>query len=237
MAKNLNALFTEIDQITQKIHSLHLEVNQQDKRLIDFNIKIEQAKSKSHDLKAQKKSKQENAQRLENELAVKQGHLEKAQAQIETAVNQTECDALEKQIATLLPQVEQLTASVLEFMEQIELLEEEIKNIDNFLNGATQGLAEIESDVKSEKSQLNEQIIQYQSLREDELMIALSPSHKNEVKNSLAKFADKSPFAQLNGKNCRICGAQADSFQSKEIENGRDIQFCNGCERILYIAS
>jgi len=172
----------------------------------------------------------------EKELFEKEHDLEKANGHLSMVSKETEAKALEKEISTLNPRIDTLQEKVLENMEEIESLEKEISDCTSFINGSLETLEELQSEVGTEVEKENQEIENFRS-RAKLLLEDLESGQKSLFLSVKKSVKDDLVITFLQGNKCSRCRFEAPSTQISDIENGRSLELCSGCGRILIPAT
>lgn len=172
----------------------------------------------------------------EKELFEKEHELEKVNGHLSMVSNEIQEKALEKEISTLTPLIDSLQEKVLENMESIESIDQEILDCENFIKGSLDSLEELQSEVNSEIEKENQQIKNYQS-RAKLLLDSLESAQKSLFLSVKKSAKDEIVVTFLQGNKCSRCRFEAPSTQISDIENGRSLELCTGCGRILIPAT
>ncbi|OUR93642.1 hypothetical protein A9Q84_19430 [Halobacteriovorax marinus] len=172
----------------------------------------------------------------EKTLFKKEKDLEKANGHLTMVTNDNQIKALEKEVSVLTPLIDSLQENVLENMETIEGLEQEITDCTSFIEGSLESLKELTLEVDSEVKKENQQIENYQS-RAKLLLESLETNQRSLFLSVKKTVKDHQVVAFLQGKNCSRCKFEAPSSQVTEVENGRSLELCSNCGRILVPAT
>ena len=162
----------------------------------------------------------------------KQIRLGKLDHQLSLAVTQKEQFAFECQIQILKVEIETLENDYFEKLEESEHLLQEIRDLKSFFEGSEKTLIEIKNEV--EKNTTNEKsIIQNRQMRIDSLLDQCHLSVKKIFQELKLTFKEKSPVSYLIDKKCSACHVQLDSITKNSLEEGRSIECCPTCSRLL----
>ena len=150
--------------------------------------------------------------------------------------NDAELKALEKELATIKPKLDELQEHGLAQLERLEDFETEIEEIKEYLVGSLDTLNDIKLDIKevsdkenSNIDKLNERInLMRENLSSDTLK---NFDHLNK------KYKFNRPVTFLLGNNCRECRFQVDQGGIQEIERYTNLYSCNGCGRIITLSN
>lgn len=165
-------------------------------------------------------------------LDVFQARLTKLTSQLALSVTEKEQVAFENQIKLTKEEIEKLETIYFTNLEKSESIFEEIKDCRQFLEGSLHTLKEIKSEVES-NIQNEQKIIDDRNLRVNALMELVNPSLKSLYLDLEKKFKPKSPVSFLIDKKCSECFMQVDSMLKSSLEEGRSIETCPACSRLL----
>ena len=166
------------------------------------------------------------------QIDVLQARLTKLNSQLALAVTEKEQLAFEAQIKLVKAEMNSLEEQYFNNLELSENLLIEIKNNQEFFNGSLETLALIKNE--SEKNILIEQTaIDNRNQRINSLIEQLHPGLKDLYLVSEKKFNPKRPVSYLIDKKCSECHMLTDSNLKNSLEEGRSIENCPSCGRLL----
>ncbi|MBL6990594.1 MAG: hypothetical protein ISR65_12485 [Bacteriovoracaceae bacterium] len=201
---------------------------------------IEQKQIEQTDLK-QLKTKQlqtfnSSLSKLEAELFMVEKQIKKSKANLEVATNQQQLDASNKELQVMTPKASALETDVLEMYDKIELCQDEIAQIDTFLDGAATTLAtitfEVEQDVKAEQLEIKELEQRIEALLEGcpkDIKIAFLQANE--------QYRFKNPLAFINEGTCNRCHYLIDKNIQNQVEKHFSLELCPNCARPLIALS
>ncbi len=224
--------FIEIQALLKKI-STHEENIQEHQNRINFVESSREKRNESRELLISKREELiKESQSLENSLFDKEKDLTRANENSHKASNQAQATALENEIQKLEPIIDQIQENILTILEVVESLDTEIKEADEFLKGSLETLNELKEEVRIDIDKEQQEIKNY-SDRMNLLLESLENTQRKFFEQTLKNIKDKQVISFLNGKLCSRCRYEASSTQITEIENGRSIEVCDNCSRIL----
>ena len=166
------------------------------------------------------------------QIDVLQTRLTKLNSQLALAVTEKEQVAFEAQIKLVKTEMNSLEEQYFNNLELSENILIEIKNNQEFFNGSLNTLAMIKTE--TEKNILIEQTaIDNRNQRINSLIEQLHPGLKDLYLVSEEKFKPKRPVSYLIEKKCSECHMLADSNLKNSLEEGRSIENCPSCGRLL----
>lgn len=205
---------------------------------------IESEKKRTLKLLEQKQKAKEDLERLTaelHELPLKNTlalidksklALQKLQQQENLAKDQKEALAFAKQIEAKKIEVSDLEVLGLELLEREDFLECEIKRLKEFSTGLESSSqiigAETDELIEKEKSIINARL-----QRVSALLDQCRLDFKNTYLALEKKFYPKSPVSFLIDRKCQSCFIQVDSILKSSLEEGRTIETCPHCSRLL----
>lgn len=227
-------LFKEIKIHLDEISSLENKIQDEKTRIDSIKRQIESKESELSVHETNHKELHEKISQEEKELYEVEKKLETSKSHLEMAHNQKEAEALEHEQENLGNSAEERQELLLTLMDEEETLKYEIEKAKTFINGSKETLNEIQIEVEDNVSKIQQSI---DSESEDWKSHArqLSDSSKAIFKNSLKKFKDSTPFADLKGSSCKRCGYGIDSTLRRAVENQTSLEICPGCNRIFLI--
>jgi predicted nucleic acid-binding Zn-ribbon protein len=156
----------------------------------------------------------------------------KLNSQLALAVTEKEQIAFENQIKIVKKEMDDLEVLYFSNLEKSEAIQQELLNYNEFLAGSLESLAIIKTEVANNIS-AEQKIIENRNLRIESLTELLQPSLKSLYLETEKKFTPKRPVSYLIDKKCSECHMQADNMLKNSLEEGRSIEFCPSCGRLL----
>lgn len=169
---------------------------------------------------------------LEREVEILQQSLSRQMEQLNLVTTQKEQSSLELQIAELKDKLQTHEESYFLKLSHSEELEEKIKNHENFLSGSLLTINEIQSEVDQHVAR-EEKIISDRQSRIEALYLQMHPSLKSLYLELEKNFKGKKPVGFLLQKKCSECHMQVDTLMRASLEEGKSIEFCPNCNRLL----
>lgn len=161
-----------------------------------------------------------------------QQRLAKLTSQLALSVTEKEQKAFEGQILLVREEKDKIEERYFSGLEKSEDLTTETQDLESFLKGSTETLKNILTEVQN-NIQTEEGIIFNRKLRIESLLDLCQPSLKNMYMQTEMQFINKSPVSFLIEKKCSECHMQADSMLKSSLEEGRSLEFCPSCGRLL----
>jgi len=220
----------EINSLFLKIHDLELASKGELKRLGDLEslegLKLALLEVKKAEIKAI------HLKEMELEISKILDQINRHKAQINLITTQKELDSLTHEIENDSKKVENLEADYFLKLELFENLNQEIKDLENFLSGIKNTKKEIEGEVNASLVIKKNEIENFQK-RVDSLIEMCDKSVKNIFKDFVYKNKISDPISFIKSKNCSRCKISLDSMTIQNVENKRSIEICSNCNRIL----
>lgn len=166
------------------------------------------------------------------QLNIHETRFKKLNEQLLLAANEKEQLAFENQIRLVKIEIEQAENLYFQNLEISESMQLEIKDKKEFLEGSFVTLEEIKKEVEINIS-AEQKIINNRNLRIEALTDLLLPGLKSLYLELEFKFKPKKSISFLIDKKCSECHLQADSQLKNSLEEGRSIETCPACARIL----
>lgn len=158
--------------------------------------------------------------------------LKKLNAQLSLAVTEKEQVAFEAQIALVKSDLDKSETQYFTNLELSESIENEIAEKKFFLEGSKKSLEEIRNEVE-QNIKAEQTIIDNRNLRVDALVELMNPGLKTLYLDLEKKYKPKRPVSYLIDKKCSECHMLADSQLKNSLEEGRSIETCPSCGRLL----
>lgn len=231
---NLESFTTLIEiQSLDKYIGNHQKVIESEKNRI---VALEKERNdKEHSLKEKKeilKDKKEKLLHHENTLSDLQNKLAKSTENMTFAKSEQQVKAIEKEQATLHPLIEEHEGAVLELMENVELLEEEINNIEQFLTGSLTSLKSIKEEVDQIVEKENKEINNYNE-RIETLKNNCEKGVIEIFENINQKYRFNNPLSFIENHSCNQCRFSINRMLESQLEKGTLLEQCPGCGRIF----
>jgi len=222
--------FIEIEGLKSKM-ALHLaNISGENKRISDLSSKresidaeIKQFQTTIHDLKLKD---------LELKISALESSLSKLKMQMNMVKNEKELSSLNHEIEHTKTQLTELESTYFLGLEKSEELNLKILEHQEFLKGSLQSLNEIKSEAEIIIEKNQQEIINYQK-RVDAILENEKPAHKQLYLEMSTKFKTSSACSFINHKNCSACRINIDANTVNNVENGRALELCPNCGRIL----
>jgi len=223
----------------KEVHSLdnmiktHLDKINEEKGRIDF---IQQKrKQKDQELLTNREEVNELEKRIsahEVLLFDLEKRLKNAEDHLPLATNEKEITALQNEINSISPQVNQLQDDCLSLLEKIEELECQITQSESFLAGSLTTLSEIKSEVEKVEMEELKSIHQYEE-RIKSLMEITDSNLVNAFLEIREKFRYKRPLVKIVNHSCDFCHFRVDQMTLSRVEACQSIETCSQCGRLL----
>ena len=170
--------------------------------------------------------------KLEKDLFSKEKELEKANGHLTQVSSESQQRAIQKEIDFLSPLVDELQEKILESMEESSNIDEQIEEAKTFLEGSKSSLLELRTEVDGEIEKENKEISNYNE-RITLLLEALELRIRTTFSSTLNSMKNGVAISFLKGRECSVCRTEAPSTQVSDVDNGRSLEICSGCSRIL----
>ncbi len=225
-------VFIEAQSLLKKIaqHRDHIEEHQKRIQFVEKNR--EKRKEIKEENQQQVISMGKDISSLEKELFSKEKDLSRANENLHKVTSESQVKALENEIHKLTPLIEELQEEILEKLGRCEEIESEISKAEQFLEGSQVTLVELEEEVSLDIEKEEAKIKNY-SQRIDFLLEGLESNNRESFLQTQKSAKDGQVIAFLNNRKCSRCRFEASSSQVAEVENARNIEFCQSCSRIL----
>lgn len=220
----------EIEALKKQNQQNVMQISSENKRISD----LDERRSKTHfqidNLILEEKNL--NLSNTQQQIDVLQARLTKLNSQLALAVTEKEQIAFEGQIKLVKSEKDNLETLYFSNLEKSENIQQEIINNKEFLEGSLKSLEIIKAE--AEKNISNEQkIIDNRNLRIQSLTDLLHTSLKSLYLDLEKKFKPKRPVSFLIDKKCSECHMLVDSQLKNSLEEGRSIETCPSCSRLL----
>ncbi len=168
----------------------------------------------------------------QNKIEDMQLRLSKLTAQLSLAVTEKEQIAFENQIKLVKEEIEKSETLYFEALEKSEEILTLIQENNEFIKGSVSTLEDIKKEVL-ENIQKEEDLITNRNKRIQSLMDQCRPELTSLYLDLEKRFAPKSPVSFLIAKKCTACHMQVDAILSQSLDEGRSLETCPSCSRLL----
>lgn len=162
-------------------------------------------------------------------LEVKQ---KRTRDQLDTLAHEKDIKAMEHQLEVMAAELSQKEENYFALLERSEAIAEEKKEAEEFLKGSLQTIEDIKKDVEIERQKFQKQI-DNRNLRIHSLGVQMDKPLLKFYLEIEKKFAGKKAVAFLIDKKCSQCHMQVDSMFKASLEEGRSMETCPNCGRLL----
>lgn len=207
-----------------------LQISSENKRICDLDERRNKTAKRLQEIATEKKDLKLNEKMAAIELL--QQRISRLSSQLSFAVTEKEQNAFESQILAAKNEKEEAENNYFIDLEKSEELDQEASKLKEFQAGSAQTLEMIKAEVAAQ-IHIEEGIISNRNLRINSLLDLCQPSLKNMYLETQSRFKDKSPVSFLIEKKCSECHMQADSQLKTSLEEGRSLEFCPSCSRLL----
>jgi len=222
----------QVQSLENKIHDHLKKIEGHENRITFLN---KQRDTKKNELEKLEISLAENKKIIsedEKNLFKYESDLEKTKSHISQATSQQQADALEKELSTLNPKIEELEEKILINLDEQESIIEKQNVCTKFIDGSVETLEEIKKEVKADCEIENKEIAKYQE-RIALLFEECPDNYKSLFLNLNKKFKYKSPVTSVNNGHCNSCRFAVTSVQKSAVETGNNIELCSSCGRLF----
>lgn len=220
----------EIEALKKENQQNSLRISSENKRISDLEERRKKTLVLNENLALEEKSLK--LTESQNQIEDLQLRLSKLTSQLSLAVTEKEQIAFENQIKLVKAEVENLEMQYFEKLEKSEELLALIQENNEFMKGSINTLEEIKKEVK-ENIAKEEVIIENRKKRIDSLMDLCHPSLKSLYLDLEKRFAPKAAVSFLIDRKCTACHMQVDSVLAHSLDEGRSLETCPSCSRLL----
>ncbi len=223
----------------KEIHSLDNMIKVHLDRIKEEEARIEFITNKRKQKDQELENHQNNKKILENEISdieVTLFDFEKrvssAQGHQSMAASEKEANALQNEIDSLSPKIDELQELTLDKLEEIEKIELEITQAQNFLKGSQETLQEITIEVQEVVKEQQIPIDQY-SQRIDLLIEDIPKPLYIQFSKIREKFRYNRPLVRILNHACEFCHFRIDQMSLERVESLQGIECCGQCGRLF----
>ena len=207
-----------------------LQIASENKRISDLEERRNKTILRLEELATEEKNLNLNEILLSTEVL--QQRLTKLHSQLSLSVTEKEQKAFEDQILIVKSEKDKIENNYFLSLEKSEEMAQESADCQQFLQGSEKTLLQIKEEVQKH-IKAEEVIINNRNLRIQSLLDLCQPSLKKMYIEVELRFKNKSPVSFLIEKKCSECHMIADSQLKISLEEGRSLEFCPSCGRLL----
>jgi predicted nucleic acid-binding Zn-ribbon protein len=220
----------EIEALKKQNQQNEQQISSESKRICDLDDRRTKTQLQIESLILDEKNL--NLSTNQQQIEILQARFKKLNSQLALAVTEKEQIAFEGQIEIVKTELAALENVYFTNLERSEEIESEIADKNEFLNGSLISLEIIKSEVAQNIS-LEQKIIDDRNLRILALTDQLLPRLKSLYLEIEKKMLPKKAVSYLIDKKCSECHMQVDSILKNSLEEGRSIESCPTCSRLL----
>ncbi len=220
----------EIEALKKQNQQNEQQISSENKRICDLGDRRTKTQLQIETLILDEKNL--NLSTNQQQIEILQARFKKLNSQLALAVTEKEQIAFEGQIAIVQTELAALENIYFINLERSEEIESEIADKKEFLYGSLLSLETIKTEVAHNIS-LEQKIIDDRNLRILALTDQLLPGLKSLYLEIEKKMLPKKAVSYLIDKKCSECHMQVDSILKNSLEEGRTIESCPTCSRLL----
>ena len=207
-----------------------MTIASENKRISDLEERRKKSQLHNEELKNEDKSLK--LTEMQNQIEDLQARLNKLSSQLNMATTAPQETAFKNQIQTTQGEIEKLEEVYFANLERSDEIHKTISENNIFFQGSLATLEDIKIEVAA-TTLVEENIISGRNKRVDALMELVHPSMKSIYIDLEKKFISKSPVSYLIDKKCTSCHMAVDSTMKSALEEGRSIECCPNCSRLM----
>lgn len=220
----------EIEALKKENLTNQLRIASENKRISDLEERRKKTLVLSENLALEEKGLK--LTESQNKIEDMQLRLSKLTAQLSLAVTEKEQIAFENQIKLVKEEIEKSETLYFEALEKSEEILTLIQENNEFIKGSVSTLEDIKKEVL-ENIQKEEELITNRNKRIQSLMDQCRADLTSLYLDLEKRFAPKSPVSFLIAKKCTACHMQVDAILSQSLDEGRSLETCPSCSRLL----
>jgi len=230
MDKDHFTYLIEIQSLNRQINDVSKENDQQKERKTLILQQIEEAKQNKLSLNEEKTQITKSIHIFERENDELTQLIDRTTKNLKETTTEKQMTSGEKELKNLRPRLVKNEESIIQSWENLELIESQIDDKEQFLIGVTDSLNIIKKEV-DEITQQNNYKIEHLLERKHELIEMLP----NECKDIYLSLESKYPLpiTYLEDKQCGRCKGAIDHMLYTQINSLNSICLCPYCERII----
>jgi predicted nucleic acid-binding Zn-ribbon protein len=223
----------------KEIYQLKISINRAKQSIKEELSRLEKVQSLQNQREFSKENDLKNLKNIREQLLLKQKRDDEVRSQLTSQHKAAQSDktghlitASQNKIQELNNELKSIESDSLSFLEQEEILENSIKDHDEFLKGINKTLHEIKEEVLHENEAKHQEI---KTLNERiELLLQAMPTGYQEIlKTTFSLKLAQSPFSSIEKLRCQICQYSINRALEVLIEENYELKSCPNCRRIF----
>ncbi len=220
----------EIEALKRENALNYQRIKSEEKRIYDLDLLRQKAELRLSQIPDEIKSLQLTSK--QNNVEALSSRLTQLNHQQLLAKNQKEEELFLSQISHTSNELSQLEEDFFSCLEKSEQLENEIKEINIFLKGSLQTKNELLLEVKLQV-EIEQKSIANRTLRINSLTEELNENVRKIYLETEKRLQPKQTITFLQEKKCSTCFISIDSFLRQSLEEGKSVEQCPNCSRLL----
>lgn len=226
----------ELQKTDTNIRRLKNAIETANERRATIEQEFERHAFSIREIQARRDKAQDERAKLEAEIELQKGYLERNDRNLKHAQNQKEYETAMRDVDIVQKQINALEAQTLEKMTTIEEVEAEIATradeINSLESNRQTALAEFDAEIAKQRKEFDKQ-----SKKRQDVFVTL-PAQLASVYNRMAQRSrDGIAVAEVVNGACSACFMALRPQRQVEVRRGNEIITCESCTRILYAAS
>lgn len=226
----------DLQKTDTNIRRLKKAIETADERRAAIEQEFETHASSIREIQARRDRGQAERAKLEADIELQKGYLERADRNLKHAQSQKEYQTAMHETDTVQKQIAALETSIVEKMTIIEETESELttraEEVNSLESNRATALAEFDKELAANLKEFEKE-----TKKRQEVFVTL-PDRLASVYNRLAQRSrDGIAVAEVVGGACSACFMALRPQRQVEVKKGNEIIICESCTRILYIAS
>lgn len=224
-------------QITDtNIRRLKIAIETADERRAAIEQEFERHAFSIREIQARNEKLQAERAKLETEIALQKGYLERNDRNLKHAQNQKEYETAMRDVDIVQKQINTLETQVVEKLTAIEEVEAELatraEEINSLEANREKAIAEFDKEIAKHRKECDKA-----NKKREEVFVTL-PAKLATVYNRMAQRSrDGIAVAEVIGGACSACFMALRPQRQVEVRKGEEIITCENCTRILYVAA
>jgi hypothetical protein len=225
----------ELQKTDTNIRRLKKAIETADERRAAIEQEFEQHASSIREIQTRRDTAQTERAKLEADIAVQKGYLERNERNLKHAQNQKEYQTAMHETDIVLKQIAALETQIVEKMTIIEEVESELAaradEVNSFESKRAEAIGKFDTELTENRNEFDAE-----TAKREKVFVTL-PDRLAAVYNRLAQRSrDGIAVAEVVGGACSACFMALRPQRHSEVRKGDDIITCENCTRILYVA-
>ncbi len=225
------ALALRLQALDRKIASIESEIATLPKHIAEIEKKLESHTRRLEADRAALAANQRDRKKLEGDIQVHEQKMSKLRDQMAGAKTNEQYKAFQNEIAYASGEIRKAEDRILDFMEQSEPLDKNVKAAEVSLKDEQQHV-ESEKTIARERTAIDQAELTRQQTDRKAIVSEMPPAFYTEYER-VRKKTKNTPIADATDGRCSLCYIALRPQFFQDLRRGDKVMFCESCGRIL----